>query len=89
MIICSYGAHGDIPDSHQKCVIHKAACLEDVTFLRTLCVNKRSMASLLVPNEEGATALMLACQREYLDHVKTLLAAEVCTNLAVLHCVYI
>ncbi|KAI0207561.1 hypothetical protein LSAT2_007772 [Lamellibrachia satsuma] len=79
--VSCHGAHGDIPDSHDKCVIHKAACFEELAYLRTLCMNPASMASLLIPNEEGATALMLACQREYLDHVKTLLAAEPCLTV--------
>ena len=82
MVIFTYnyrtGARADIPDCHKKCVIHKASYVPDVTYLKAVLANKdKSMSSLEVQNEDGATPLMLACQQEEEDHTKELLDKKV------------
>ena len=70
------GARADIPDSHKKCVIHKAAYVDDISYLKAI-MGSKTTDSLEMQNEEGATPLMLACQKEEEGHVKELLDKKV------------
>ena len=63
-------------------MIHKAATLKDSRYLSAILVAMDSRPSSSPGTEEqgdkdGATALMLACQRENVDNVKTLLKRKV------------
>ena len=73
-----HGARADIPDYRKKRVVHKAAVTNDTRYTKALCEHVSDMAATLdTENEEGATALMLACQREAVEQVEELLKQDV------------
>ena len=72
----SHGAVPTIPDYRHRRVLHQAAVTPDSRFFKLLC-QTFSTAIMETENEEGATALMLACQKEAVDQVDALLKKSV------------
>ena len=54
-------------------MVHKAAVTSDPQYTKAICQYGADMSELDSQNEEGATPLMLACQREEKEQVKELL----------------
>ncbi len=76
-IVFRHGARADIADNEGQCVVARAAGLRDSRYLSALCQEGVQAGSMDAPGDEGASPLMLACQAQQMDNVKSLLKKKV------------